>query len=147
MRLISACWCAISLLTGSVAAGNTGDPTSCPGYKASNIRNYGSTMTVDLTLDGDGCDLYDEDLTNLKLLVEYQTSKSLANPSYFTLFSLLSFLMTVFDGCQFLSARYYCLPNVSFPPPAFLHFTSIFPAANLALFRLNISKWSRRCHS
>jgi alpha-glucosidase len=94
MRLISAFWAAIStaLLTGSVAAGNTADPTTCPGYKASNIRNYGSTMTADLTLDGDGCDLYDEDLTNLKLLVEYQTSKSLANPSFLLCSRRYSFL-------------------------------------------------------
>jgi hypothetical protein len=55
--------------------------------------------------------------------------------------------MTVIDGCLFHSALYYRLPNVSFHPPAFLHFTSIFPPANLALIRLNISEWSRRFHS
>jgi hypothetical protein len=49
-------------------------------------------MTADLTLDGDGCDLYDEDLTNLKLLVEYQTSKSLANPSFLLCSRRYSFL-------------------------------------------------------
>jgi alpha-glucosidase len=80
MRFISAFWGAIStaLLTVSVAAGNTGDPTTCPGYRASNVISYRSTITADLTLNGDGCDLYDKDLPNLKLLVEYQTSTSLA---------------------------------------------------------------------
>jgi alpha-glucosidase len=93
MWLIGGFWAVIctALLTGSVARGNVGDPTTCPGYKASNIRNDGSIMTADLTLDGHGCDLYDEDLTNLKLLVEYQTGKSLDNPSSSTLFVILSY--------------------------------------------------------
>lgn len=46
---------------------------NCPGYAASNVRNDGSTVTADLTLAGTACNAYGKDLTNLKLLVEYQT--------------------------------------------------------------------------
>jgi alpha-glucosidase len=45
----------------------------CPGYTASNVQNDGSTVTADLTLAGTACNAYGEDLTKLKLLVEYQT--------------------------------------------------------------------------
>lgn len=111
MRLRGAFWGTISsaLLIGSVAAGNTGDPTTCPGYSASNIEDHGSLITADLTLDGDGCNLYDEDLANLKLLVEYQTSKSLATPSSFTLFSLLFFVILSYDRARSMLV-FFCTP-------------------------------------
>lgn len=47
----------------------------CPGYQASNIVNTDHGLTADLKLAGDACDLYGDDLTDLKLLVEYQTGK------------------------------------------------------------------------
>lgn len=49
---------------------NTGD---CPGYALSNVQSQGSSITADLTLAGDGCNIYGNDLTDLKLQVEYQT--------------------------------------------------------------------------
>jgi alpha-glucosidase len=48
----------------------------CPGYEASNVKKTDSSITADLTLAGDACDVYSADLKDLKLLVEYQTSKS-----------------------------------------------------------------------
>jgi alpha-glucosidase len=47
----------------------------CPGYTASNIVKTDSSLTADLTLAGTACNTYGDDLTNLKLVVEYQTSK------------------------------------------------------------------------
>ncbi|KAF2465606.1 alpha-glucosidase precursor [Lindgomyces ingoldianus] len=51
--------------------------TKCPGYVASNIVKTDSSLTADLTLAGPACTLYSEDLTNLRLLVEYQTNDRL----------------------------------------------------------------------
>lgn len=51
-----------------------GDPENCPGYEASNIVKTNSTLTADLTLAGDGCNVYSADIKDLKLVVEYQTS-------------------------------------------------------------------------
>ena len=48
---------------------------SCPGYKASNVEKTTGKITADLTLAGDSCNLYGTDLENLRLLVEYQSSK------------------------------------------------------------------------
>jgi alpha-glucosidase len=54
-----------------------GDPENCPGYAASNVVKTDSTLTADLTLAGDACNVYSEDIQDLKLVVEYQTSTSL----------------------------------------------------------------------
>lgn len=51
------------------------DASSCPGYAATNIITGDSSLTADLTLDGDACNVYGDDLKNLKLEVEYQTSE------------------------------------------------------------------------
>jgi alpha-glucosidase len=47
----------------------------CPGYSASNVVKTDSTLTADLKLAGTACNAYGQDLDDLKLLVEYQTSK------------------------------------------------------------------------
>ncbi|KAI1380921.1 glycoside hydrolase family 31 protein [Hypoxylon crocopeplum] len=49
----------------------------CPGYTASNVVEADGTLTADLTLSGDACNVYSTDLPNLKLLVEYQTETRL----------------------------------------------------------------------
>lgn len=49
--------------------------TKCKGYKASNFRNNGWGLTADLTLVGNGCAAYGEDLKKLSLTVEYQTGE------------------------------------------------------------------------
>lgn len=48
----------------------------CPGYRASNVEETGSGLTADLTLAGDPCDIYGQDIQELRLIVEYQTSRS-----------------------------------------------------------------------
>lgn len=63
--------------------------SSCPGYKASNVKTTDSTLTADLILAGDACNLYSDDIKDLKLLVEYQTSKR--EPLPYTLLRLTRF--------------------------------------------------------
>jgi alpha-glucosidase len=72
---------ALLLLFWSAAAQNL---ESCPGYRASNVVSTGSTLTADLTLNGPACNVYGTDLTDLKLVVEYQTGKFPINPRYNT---------------------------------------------------------------
>ncbi|KAH8168005.1 hypothetical protein CIB48_g236 [Xylaria polymorpha] len=49
----------------------------CPGYIASNVVESDGRLTADLTLAGTACNIYSTDLTDLKLLVEYQTDSRL----------------------------------------------------------------------
>jgi len=53
--------------------------TQCPGYQAKNVVQTGSGLVADLTLAGDACNLYSNDIANLRLTVEYQTGKD--NPA------------------------------------------------------------------
>ena len=48
---------------------------SCPGYVASNLVQTDTAFTADLKLAGAACNAYGLDLTDLKLLVEYQTGE------------------------------------------------------------------------
>lgn len=64
---------AIPALAGSLAQRQSSSLDDCPGYKASNVQNDGSRVTADLTLAGTACNVYGDDLTDLKLEVEYQT--------------------------------------------------------------------------
>lgn len=56
---------------------NTVNLSSCPGYTASNVQQTSSGLTADLTLAGDACNAYGDDLQDLTLTVEYQTGKAL----------------------------------------------------------------------
>lgn len=47
---------------------------ACPGYRAHNVVKTDSALTADLSLAGTACNVYSEDLQELKLVVEYQTS-------------------------------------------------------------------------
>ena len=60
----------------TVAAGQTSSIDKCPGYEASNVVTTGSTLTANLHLAGPACNVYGTDLTDLKLVVEYQTGKT-----------------------------------------------------------------------
>ena len=60
-------------LVGAAVLGSTSHLDHCPGYKASNVKQLGQTLTADLSLAGDACNTYGTDLPNLKLLVEAQT--------------------------------------------------------------------------
>lgn len=47
----------------------------CPGYKASNVETTDSGITAELTLAGEACNAYGEDLEELILEVTYETGK------------------------------------------------------------------------
>ncbi len=50
------------------------DPLAkCPGYKASNVQTTASGLTADLTLAGEACNTYGDDLKGLTLTVSYDT--------------------------------------------------------------------------
>lgn len=72
-------WRSILLLPLLGIAATTASIDDCPGYTLSNVAESDSQITGDLILAGSACNIYGEDLTNLKLLVEYQTSKSSTN--------------------------------------------------------------------
>lgn len=67
---------AISVVLLSATLAHTSFGQECPGYKASNVEKTESGVTADLTLAGGACNVYGEDIENLKLVVEYQTGKS-----------------------------------------------------------------------
>lgn len=46
----------------------------CPGYAASNIQTTATGLTADLTLAGVACNAYSNDVKDLRLLVNYDTS-------------------------------------------------------------------------
>ncbi|KAG9193790.1 alpha-glucosidase [Alternaria panax] len=50
---------------------------ACPGYTASNVVDSDSGLTADLTLSGEACNAYSDDIKDLKLVVEYQTNDRL----------------------------------------------------------------------
>ncbi|KAF2170443.1 glycoside hydrolase family 31 protein [Zasmidium cellare ATCC 36951] len=53
------------------------DIGNCPGYRASNVQRSSGRITADLSLAGDACNAYSDDLPNLRLLVEYQAQQRL----------------------------------------------------------------------
>ena len=55
----------------TVASSATVD--DCPGYSASNVTQSGNSLTASLSLAGDACNVYGNDISDLSLLVEYQT--------------------------------------------------------------------------
>jgi alpha-glucosidase len=55
---------------------------SCPGYTASNVQDDGGRVTADLALAGPACNVYGNDLTDLKLEVEYQTGMFVIRTSW-----------------------------------------------------------------
>jgi len=71
MYPLRACLLLASLALKSAAA--TVD--SCPGYVASNLVQSETAFTADLKLAGPPCNAYGQDLTDLRLQVEYQTGK------------------------------------------------------------------------
>jgi len=50
----------------------------CPGYIASNVLSTHSGITADLRLAGDPCNIYGNDLKQLRFKAEYQSGISLA---------------------------------------------------------------------
>lgn len=64
---------ALPALAGSLAKRQSSSLESCPGYIASNVQNDGFRVTANLALAGTACNVYGDDLTDLRLEVEYQT--------------------------------------------------------------------------
>jgi alpha-glucosidase len=64
---------ALPAFAGPLAKRQSSSLDACPGYSASNVQNDGSRVTADLALAGEACNVYGEDLTDLRLEVEYQT--------------------------------------------------------------------------
>ncbi|KAI1272151.1 glycosyl hydrolases family 31-domain-containing protein [Xylaria sp. FL0933] len=65
----------LALASASVA--RSASISDCPGYTASNVVESDGKLTADLSLAGTACNVYGTDLTDLKLLVEYQTETRL----------------------------------------------------------------------
>lgn len=63
---------------------SNGDLSSCPGYSASNIQTSSTGMTADLSLAGDACNVYGDDIHDLTLTVEYQTGEYSLNQFHFS---------------------------------------------------------------
>jgi alpha-glucosidase len=59
-------------LVGAAVSNSRDSLEQCPGYKAVNVDEQSLSFRADLTLNGDPCDAYGDDLQDLKLLVEYQ---------------------------------------------------------------------------
>lgn len=66
--------------SGIVPRTSTDPLTSCPGYKASNVKTTASSLTADLSLAGAACNVYGDDLTSLTLEVVYETGKQAYPP-------------------------------------------------------------------
>jgi alpha-glucosidase len=52
------------------------DPTvleACPGYDAVNVTSSGSSLTAELSLRGQACNVFGTDVHTLKLQVDYET--------------------------------------------------------------------------
>lgn len=75
LRTLVAQWCQPRIGFPNPAAALAG----CPGYVASNVEETSSSLTADLKLAGEACNVYGRDLAELKLLVEYQTGWSTGN--------------------------------------------------------------------
>jgi alpha-glucosidase len=64
----------ILLLAGLFATLSTSSSVdSCPGYTVTDITQTATTLTASLQLAGTACNAYGDDVSDLKLLVEYQT--------------------------------------------------------------------------
>ncbi|KAH9878027.1 hypothetical protein J1614_003244 [Plenodomus biglobosus] len=67
----------VPALAGSLVKRQSSSLEACPGYTASNVQNDGSRVTANLALAGTACNVYGDDLTDLRLEVEYQTEERL----------------------------------------------------------------------
>ncbi|KAK5169939.1 hypothetical protein LTR04_005570 [Oleoguttula sp. CCFEE 6159] len=75
--LASASAAVAGVVDSSLISKRASSVESCPGYAASNVQHGTGSVTADLTLAGTACNTYGTDLTDLKLVVEYQTEQRL----------------------------------------------------------------------
>lgn len=78
--------------------------TVCPGYIASNVRNTSRGLTADLTLAGPACNVYGNDVVDLKLVVEHQSASRLH----------IEIMPTYLDASN---SSWFLLPDVLVPKP------------------------------
>ena len=85
---------------------------SCPGYKATNIKENATGLTADLNIAGGACNVYGNDIQSLILSVQYQSKDRLAvriypkylAPSNQSLY-VLSEPLTPLPGVEFGSSK------------------------------------------
>jgi len=68
----------LQLLLLSVSRAEFVDPKvldSCPGYDATNVKSAGPSLTADLVLAGEACNVFGNDTRQLQLEVTYETGK------------------------------------------------------------------------
>lgn len=68
----------VKTMTGAMLALSARDIASCPGYRVTGTSLVGNSITANLQLAGQACNIYGTDLDNLQLLVEYQTGEARA---------------------------------------------------------------------
>ena len=71
-------WAFLGLLVAFLppSAATNVDPSkldACPGYNAVNVKTTGGKLTADLTLAGQGCNVFGPDIQKLHLDVDYET--------------------------------------------------------------------------
>lgn len=54
---------------------NNADLSSCPGYKVGNVQKTESGIMAQMSLAGQACNAYGDDIQDLTLTVEYQTGE------------------------------------------------------------------------
>lgn len=97
---------ALPVFATSIVKRQTPSIESCPGYTASNVQDTGSKVTANLALAGTACNVYGEDLTDLRLEVEYQTrTYPLLFQNYFKIDSLSNSTNRGPPSCQNLRRR------------------------------------------
>ncbi|KAF2723683.1 glycoside hydrolase family 31 protein [Polychaeton citri CBS 116435] len=68
---------ASTTVASAIPAIREADVSTCPGYKASNVKTSSTGLTATLSLAGTACNVYGTDLKDLTLTVEYQTNERL----------------------------------------------------------------------
>lgn len=68
---------ALPSLTPTIYDESAPDSQACPGYKASNVAENDHGFTADLTIAGDHCQAYGNDIEDLTLEVAYQAKERL----------------------------------------------------------------------
>ena len=100
------------LLTGLVLSQSVDE---CPSYAASNVQSTDNSLTATLTLAGDACNVYGDDIQDLQLLVEYQTGEYFHDMQAFkSLYFIGSRLhVKIYDTAQ----QVYQIPESILAPP------------------------------
>ncbi|KAK5652429.1 hypothetical protein OQA88_10472 [Cercophora sp. LCS_1] len=77
LRLLSLGFLAVSGLAQDLLYPEYDKLAKCPGYKASNVKTSATGLTATLTLAGTACNVYGDDLRELRLEVSYETDSRL----------------------------------------------------------------------